>query len=366
MSLTTPLYDLHINQKAKLVDFADHKLPIQYPEGIIKEALHTRTNASLFDIGHMGQVTVHESAKEQLAKLVPADLDSLNNYQHVYSFLLNQDGGILDDLIIARRDDHFYVVINGAVKANDFAHICKHVDKSAVASLDAESTLVAIQGPKAREILSSYDAEIGKLRFLNGGWFTLQGQKCYVSCSGYTGEDGFEMALPIAHAEAIVTHILENHAAAKMAGLGSRDILRLEAGLCLYGNDLNETITPVMAGLKWAIPKTRRNLSEAKQYLGANVIDAQFATAPATKRVGFLGEGKVPVRAGAILIDENDKEIGHITSGAFSPHLQQPLSMGYIEASFQLGDVVYAKVRDKKIALTISKMPFIKNNYVTA
>ena len=362
MSKLTPLHDLHQKLSAKLVDFAGYKLPIQYPMGIIKEALYTRETACLFDIGHMGQVNICQSAVDQLQKLIPADLAALDNYQHCYSFLLNENGGIIDDLIIAKRDDHFYMVINGACKDKDIAHISKHIPSDKFTVIDDKYSLIAVQGPKARDILSTFNSELSQLTFLNGGWFELNNIPCYVSCSGYTGEDGYEISVPVDQAEQLAEAILATDV--EPAGLGSRDALRLEAGLCLYGNDLNEDITPIQAGLIWAIPKSRRHIGD-NAYLGAHVVNKEINDRPSIKRVGLIADSKIPLRPHMAILDENGTEVGEIKSAAVSPHIGKPIGMGYIDHSLtNENSTFHVEVRNKKIDVALTKVPFIKQKYV--
>jgi len=319
-SLHTPLYNLHLEHGARMVDFAGYAMPVQYPDGIIKEHLHTRANAGLFDVSHMGQLIISgTNATEALEQLIPIDLESLEDNHQRYGLLLNEQGTILDDLIVTRKTaDSFFVVVNAACKENDIKHLRQRLPESV----------------------------------------TLEHL-------GYTGEDGFEISVKAEQAEALAEQLLKNPLV-KPISLGARDSLRLEAGLCLYGHDMDTTKTPIEAGLLWSISKSRRpDNSKAGGYPGADIIASQIEAGTESKRVGILIEGRAPAREGAQIIDPaNNNTIGVITSGSFSPCLEQPIAMGYVDPSFaKAGTVIEIAVRKKHIPAVVHKLPFVKQTY---
>lgn len=363
MTKKTALYQWHEAKKAKIVDFAGYLMPVQYSTGIMKEHLHTRSFAGLFDVSHMGQVLIKgENIAQKLEKLLPADFVNLSVNQQRYSFLTNEQGGIDDDLMITKRENDFYVVVNAACKEDDFAKLQKGLSDCDVSWWE-DRALLALQGPKASEVLAKINPKVADLAFMRGGEFDLLGESCWISRSGYTGEDGFEISLP-------------NNLAVKFAdllcldelvlpiGLGARDSLRLEAGLCLYGNDIDQTTSPIEADLLWAIQKVRRLGGERESdYVGADVINQQLQNGVSRIRCGFLVEGKIPVRARTKIICQ-DEEVGEITSGGFAPSLNLAVAMGYLRFDLINSDKeLFALVRGKKIALTRHKLPFIKKSY---
>lgn len=363
MTKKTALHDWHIKQGAKMVDFARYSMPVQYPEGIMKEHLHTRAQAGLFDVSHMGQILITgQQVAQSLERLLPADLLELEQGQQRYSVLTNAQGTIDDDLMLTKRAQDFYVVVNAACKESDFEKLVQGLPDCQV-SWWQDRALLALQGPLAVEVLSKLAPEVAELAFMRGAEVTLLGEKCWVSRSGYTGEDGFEISLPNHIAEAFADRLLED-ARVKPIGLGARDSLRLEAGLCLYGNDIDTTTTPIEAGLLWSIQKTRRPQGErAGGYVGAEVIGAQIESGALRKRVGLEVAGRLPVRAHTPIFVE-DKQVGEVSSGGFAPSVDAPVAMGYVDSEFAaVGTALKAKVRDKWIDLTVVRLPFIKKSY---
>jgi len=377
----TALYDWHVAQGAKMVEFAGYAMPVSYPLGLMKEHLHTRASAGLFDVSHMGQVKVSSSTLDMealttaLEAIFPADLAALKPYQQVYSLLLNEQGGVVDDLMICKRHDDYMLVINAGCKHNDIAYLRELLsDQIALELLDSQS-LLALQGPKAVEVLADLSPSVdGKpfnfeqFVFMQAAAIELAGIDCFVTRSGYTGEDGFEISVT----NAKVCELVEKLSASNLVepvGLGARDSLRLEAGLCLYGHELNEDISPIQANLKWAIAKSRR-AGEAKAggFIAAEKIQEAWLAGSKLSRVALIAEGKAPVREGAPLFaqdsDESSEAIGEVVSGGFSPSLQKPIAMAYIQSAYaQEGDLVLAQVRKKQVPMRIVKTPFVANRY---
>lgn len=367
----TPLHALHLSLGAKMVPFAGYDMPVQYPLGVMKEHLHTRAAAGLFDVSHMGQVVVKatsgklEEAALALERLVPVDILGLKPGRQRYGFFTGDNGGILDDLMIANRADHLLVVVNAACKDQDVAHMQAHLAGCDVALLD-DRALLALQGPKAEEVLANLWPGASEMKFMDVQDVTITGSDCIVSRSGYSGEDGFEISVPADNAEELAKALLADpHCEA--IGLGARNSLRLEAGLCLYGNDIDTTTSPVEASLEWAMQKVRRPGGErAGGYPGAARIEEELTQGPVRRRVGLKPEGKAPVRSHAILYAEDSPEspIGEVTSGTFGPSVEGPVAMGYVPASLaEPGSRVFAEVRGKYLPLTVTALPFIKPTY---
>lgn len=362
--LKTVLYDWHVAQGAKMVPFAGYLMPVQYGEGIVKEHLWTRSQASLFDVSHMGQVLVRGAdVAASLERLLPADLHVLAVGQQRYALLTNEQGTIDDDLMISRREDDFYVVVNAACKEADFAKLTAGLDDCEV-QWWADRALLALQGPKAVEVLAALNPAVADLSFMRAAEFELLGASCWVSRSGYTGEDGFELSVPNDIALALADKLLA-HEAVKPAGLGARDSLRLEAGLCLYGNDIGTTTTPIEAGLTWAIQKVRRPDGEREGgYPGAAVIAKQIAEGVTRKRVGLGIEGRMPVRAHTELLNADGEVIGEVTSGGFGASINAPIAMGYVAPQYaELGTKLSASVRGRLLPVEVVSMPFIQKGY---
>jgi aminomethyltransferase len=313
----------------------------------------------------MGQVRLAgDDAARALESLVPVDVADLAVGRQRYAFFTNDAGGILDDLMITRRADDLFLVVNAARKEADLRHLATHLGARCHVQPLPERALLALQGPQAAEALARLDGGVASLTFMTGGAFRLAGADCFVTRSGYTGEDGFEISVPAERAEALARALLQQPEV-KPAGLGARDTLRLEAGLCLYGHDITEATTPVEAGLAWAIQKVRRaGGARAGGYPGADVVDAQLAGGPAVRRVGLVGLERVPVREGAKLVDANGHALGHVTSGTLGPSVNQPIAMGYLPADHaQPGSEVHAEVRGRRLPLRVTAMPFTPHRY---
>ncbi len=357
----TVLYDLHVELGAKMVPFAGYDMPVQYPEGILNEHLYTRSSAGLFDVSHMGQLVISgENPAAAIEKLIPGDIQALSNGEMRYSFLTNEQGGILDDLIVTQRGEDLFVVVNAACKEQDIALLTKGLAGAATVAELTDRALVALQGPKAAAVLTKYAAEVVSMPFMGYREVEIDGVPCFVTRSGYTGEDGFEISIPNSQADALCRKLL-NNSEVKPIGLGARDSLRLEAGLCLYGHDLNEKTTPISAGLIWAISKRRR---EEGGFPGADIIQAEIANKPAMKRVGILPEGRAPAREHTEITDEAGNVIGEITSGGFSPSLGVPIAMGYVPLDFStIGTKINLLVRGKSRPAVVAKMPFVEQRY---
>ncbi len=357
----TPLYNLHIQHGAKMVEFAGYQMPIQYKSGIIQEHKFTRENAGIFDVSHMGQlfITGSDQLTDDLEKIFPVNLKNLKINQSKYSFLMNEQGGIYDDLIITKLKNGYLIILNAACKKQDFEIIKKKLDDKYELNLDESLSLIAIQGPKAKDVLGKVVSNITNLKFMNGGEFEYDNSNIYITRSGYTGEDGFEISLENKKVEKFVDQLI-NHGA-KLIGLGARDTLRLEAGLCLYGNDLDEKTSPIEANLKWAIPKSRVD----SDYPGSNIIKKQIDDGVKTLRVGIKPETRVIARGNTKIFDQNDKEIGKVTSGTFGPSVECSIAMGYVENNYSpINTKIFLEVRGKKVPANVCDLPFYKKNYV--
>jgi aminomethyltransferase len=361
----TPLKELHMELGAKMVPFAGYEMPVQYPAGIKTEHLHTREHAGLFDVSHMGQVVISgEGAAKALEALVPVELDSLGINKQTYALLTNDQGGILDDLMIVRwAEDCFFLVVNAACKEQDLAYLSTHLPDLDIEYLDGRG-LLALQGPEAKSVMAQLAPEARELVFMTGARATLAGIDCYITRSGYTGEDGFEISVPAESAEVLARKLLAFDQV-QAVGLGARDSLRLEAGLCLYGHDLDTETTPIQGSLLWSISKSRRADGEkAGGFPGADVIFKEQAEGAARKRVGLKIEGRAPVREGAELVNADGIQVGVVTSGGFGPSLDAPVAMGYVSADFAaLGTALNAMVRGKPRPVTVEQMPFVPHRY---
>ena len=355
-----PLDSWHRARGGRMVPFAGYEMPVQY-EGIMAEHLWTRENAGLFDVSHMGQLLVHGRAVDMaLEKLMPGDFQAAADMKPKYSLLLNEEGGIVDDLMATRRGEDFYVVVNGATKHGDIDYMQRRLPPEVVLDYMKEQALLALQGPRAADVLDAVVPGVSDLGFMQGRSFNWKGRSLWISRSGYTGEDGFEISVPATAAAELADTITANELA-KPIGLGARDSLRLEAGLPLYGHDLDDKITPVMAGLTFAINKRRRIDGG---FPGAMRILAEFENGPIEKRVGFEIDGRQPVREGALVLDGEGNEIGRITSGGFSPSLQRPIAMGYVAAPFaDDGTALKLEQRGKLFVARVVPMPFVPHRY---
>ena len=368
----TPLHALHLARGGKMVPFAGYDMPVQYAAGVLKEHLHTRAAAGLFDVSHMGQIALRpksgkiEDAALALERLMPQDVVAIAPGRQRYAQFTNAAGGLLDDLMVANFGDHLFLVVNGACKAADEAHLRKHLADACSIDVLTDRALVALQGPKAASALARICPEAPAMKFMDAGSQQIDGVSCFVSRSGYTGEDGFEISIPAARAEAVVSRLLDNPDVMPI-GLGARDSLRLEAGLCLYGHDIDTTTTPVEAALEWSVQKSRRSGgARAGGFPGADVILSQLEQGASRRLIGLLPEGRAPVREGAQLFaDTNSADpIGAVTSGGFGPSLNAPVAMGYLPASHAaVGSLVFADVRGQRLPLRVSAMPFVPHNY---
>ncbi len=355
-----PLDSWHRGRGARMVPFAGYAMPIQY-EGIIAEHRWTRESAGLFDVSHMGQLTIAGAeAEKALETLLPADLSILKDGRLRYSLLLSDDGGIIDDLMVTRRGGHFYMVVNGATKHGDIEHMRERLPASVSLEHMTEQALLALQGPKAVEALSRLAPGVEALTFMTGGAFEIGGVAAWISRSGYTGEDGFEISVP-ADRVGEVAELLAAQPEVKPIGLGARDSLRLEAGLPLYGHDLDETTTPVEADLGFAISKRRK---EEGGFPGAERIRMELQEGPIRRRVGLAVSGRQPVREGAMVVDGEGNEVGKVTSGGFSPMLEAPIAMAYVPAaSAGPGTTVTIASRGKIFEAKVAPMPFVPHRY---
>lgn len=368
----TPLYDLHVALGARMVPFAGYDMPVQYPAGVLKEHLHTRAKCGLFDVSHMGQVELraksgkYEDAALAFESLVPVDVLGLKPGRQRYGFFTDDHGGILDDLMFANRGDHLFVVVNAGCKEADIAHLQKHLSDRVEVTYRDDRALLALQGPLSETVLSSLGGDVASMKFMDVRDIGLSGIPCIISRSGYSGEDGFEISVPADQAEALARKLLE-HEDCEPIGLGARDSLRLEAGLCLYGNDIDTTTSPIEAGLEWAIQKARRSGgARAGGFPGADRILSELENGTSRRRVGLKPEGKAPVRGHAKLYGDADgkTELGEVTSGGFGPSVEGPVAMGYVPASHaEPGTQLFAEVRGKYLPVTVAAMPFVSPTY---
>lgn len=362
----TPLHALHLELGAKMVPFAGYDMPVQYPAGVKKEHLHTREKAGLFDVSHMGQVRLTgANAATALEALVPVDIVDLPINKQRYALFTNDKGGILDDLMVSRFSDHLFLVVNAACKEQDIAHLQANLPADVELEVLADRALIALQGPQAVTVLGRLNTDASDMVFMDSKALVIDDVECLVSRSGYTGEDGYEISIPAEAAQSICRKLLDQPEVAPI-GLGARDSLRLESGLCLYGHDINTDTTPVSASLNWAISKTRRSEgARAGGFPGDRLILEQLGGATfARKRVGLIGQGRAPVREGTILADAEHNQIGIITSGTFGPSVGKPVAMGYIDSAFAaLDSEVFALVRGKALPMNIAKMPFVEQRY---
>lgn len=360
--LKTPLYDAHVALGARMVPFAGYLMPVQY-DGILAEHAHCRAAAGLFDVSHMGQATLigpdHATTARALEALVPADILNLQPGKQRYSQLLNAEGGILDDLMVHRlagADGVLGLVVNAACKEADYAHIAAHLPESVRLDIHADRALLALQGPEAVNVLVALGADVAGWDFMDVGPATLAGIPVHLSRSGYTGEDGFEISLAATDAAALWAALVAD-SRVKPIGLGARDSLRLEGGLCLYGHDIDTTTSPVEAGLIWSIQKRRR---EEGGFPGADRIKAEIAGGVARKRVGIKPEGRAPARDGTEIVDDAGNTLGIVTSGGFGPTIGGPIAMGYVAADqAKPGTKVHLVVRGKPLPAEIVTLPFV-------
>ncbi|MEO1605921.1 MAG: glycine cleavage system aminomethyltransferase GcvT [Pseudomonadota bacterium] len=366
----TALHTLHVSLGAKMVPFAGYEMPVQYRLGVMKEHLHTRAKAGLFDVGHMGQVIIrgdsYEAAARGLEALIPIDIIGLALNRQRYGFFTNAEGGIEDDLMLANRGDHVFVVVNAACKAADIAAIKAAVEPDVKVTELTDRTLLALQGPSAERVLSALDPRARDMAFMDVVNLDLNGIEAWVSRSGYTGEDGYEISVPADGAEVIAQALLD-HPDVEPIGLGARDSLRLEAGLCLYGHDIDNATTPVEAGLTWAIQRVRRvGDDRAGGFPGADRILHEIENGVSRHRVGLLPEGRAPMREGVPLfaMEDDEEAIGAVTSGGFGPTVGGPVAMGYVAANYATPDTtIFGELRGKRLPVTVAKLPFVPANF---
>ncbi|WP_298844097.1 glycine cleavage system aminomethyltransferase GcvT [uncultured Roseobacter sp.] len=365
----TPLHALHVELGAKMVPFAGYEMPVQYGVGVMGEHLHTRARAGLFDVSHMGQVILSGASWEAVAlafeALVPVDVLGLGDGRQRYGFFTNEAGGIEDDLMFARRGQDLLVVVNAACKAADIDHMRANLKGVSIDVLE-DRALLALQGPAAGDVLAGLDARAGAMRFMDVADLTLGGIAVWASRSGYTGEDGFEISVPADQADALARLLLEQEDVMPI-GLGARDSLRLEAGLCLYGNDIDSGTDPVSAGLRWAIQKARR-AGGAREggFPGAETVLERLANGTDTLRVGLLPQGRAPMREGVQIFDaETDGAVvGRVTSGGFGPTVGGPVAMGHVQSTHAVtGTALWGEVRGKRLPVRIADLPFVAANF---
>lgn len=367
--LTTPLHDLHLELGAKMVPFAGYDMPVQYGLGVMKEHQHTREAAGLFDVSHMGQVLLkgesYEAVARELETVLPVSVLALKEGRQRYGFFTNDEGGILDDLMFANRGDHVFMVLNAACKESDIAHMRARLSRVTIEEIP-DRALLALQGPKAEAALAKLAPAVAEMRFMDVATVDILGAECWVSRSGYTGEDGYEISVPADNAEELARALVSDETVEPI-GLGARDSLRLEAGLCLYGHDIDETTSPVEAGLHWAIQKVRRRGGEREgSFPGADRILHELEEGPSRLRVGLLPEGRAPMREGVPLFaaEEGGDKVGMITSGAFGPTLGAPMAMGYVPADLAAPDTpLSGELRGKRRPVRTAKLPFVPANF---
>jgi len=357
----TPLYELHRARGAKMVPFAGYEMPVQYPTGIIAEHLHTRAQAGLFDVSHMGQIRLHGAdAAGALEALVPGDLQALMPRQMRYTLLLNDRGGILDDLMATRLDDGLMLVVNAACKDADLAHLQSQLGRAVTIEPHFERALLALQGPAAAAVLKRFAPGVERMPFMTSAELSIAGTPCSVTRSGYTGEDGFEISVAAEQAAAIAERLLGEPEVMPI-GLGARDTLRLEAGLCLYGHDIDETTTPIEAGLAWTIGKRRR---AEGGFPSAAIILRQLAEGVTRKRVGIRPDGRAPAREGTQVTDPAGNPVGTVTSGGFGPSVGAPIAMGYVDATHSAnGSALSLIIRDVPRPAHVARLPFVPTRY---
>jgi glycine cleavage system T protein (aminomethyltransferase) len=358
----TPLYALHRELGARMVPFAGYEMPVQYPTGILAEHLHTRSQAGLFDVSHMGQIRLAGAdCVAALERLVPGDLEALAPQRMRYTLLLNEAGGILDDLMATRFPDGLFLVVNAARKEADLAHLHDRLGASASVEPLADRALLALQGPAAATVLSRFIGGIARLRFMSAAEVTIGGLQCIVTRSGYTGEDGFEISMPASEAEGFARRLTAEPEVLSI-GLGARDSLRLEAGLCLYGHDIDETTTPIEADLAWTIGKRRR---AEGGFPGAATILRQLAEGTRRKRVGIRTDGRAPAREETEIVDDAGNRLGKVTSGGFGPSVGRPVAMGYVDsaAHAQEDAALHLLVRGAPRPARVVRLPFVPTRY---
>ena len=363
--LKTALHDLHVELGAKMVAFAGYAMPVQYPLGIVKEHKHTRENAGLFDVSHMGQLRISgEQAAAALESLMPVDIVDLALMKQRYALLTNEQGGVMDDLMVTNAGDYLFVVVNAACKQQDIEHLQQHIGDDCEIEVLEDHALLALQGPQAGAVLGRLAPGSKDMVSMTAKQLEIDGISCFITRSGYTGEDGFEISVHNDQAERLARTLLVQPEV-EAVGLGARDSLRLEAGLCLYGHDLDRHTTPVESSLLWALSKSRRADGERPGgYPGADIIMRQISEGVERKRVGLKPEGRMPVREGAVIVSRDDVEVGKVTSGGFGPSVDGPVAMGYVRTDLAAIDTrLFALVRGKEVPVTVVKLPFVQQRY---
>ena len=370
--LNTPLFNLHVELGAKMVPFAGYAMPVQYPLGVMKEHLHCRASAGLFDVSHMGQVILRPlsgdlgDAALAMETLVPVSVAGLAEGRQRYAMFTNDAGGIMDDLMLANRGDHLFVVVNAACKDGDIAHMRAHLSDLCEVVEITDRALLALQGPMAEAAMAALVPAVADMKFMDVITVASDFGELWISRSGYTGEDGYEISVPNDHSVALARALIADERVEPI-GLGARDSLRLEGGLCLYGHDIDEQTTPVEATLNWAIQKVRRTGgARAGGFPGADTILAQLEGGVARKRVGLLPQGRAPMREGVDVFESETAQtpIGKVTSGAFGPTIKGPMAMGYVSVeNADIGTVLFGEVRGKRLPVTVTKMPFTPANF---
>ena len=364
--LTTSLHQMHLDAGAKMVPFAGYEMPVNYPLGIKKEHIHTRNNAGLFDVSHMGQIKLTgKGVKAALETMVPVDIIDLPLMKSRYALFTNEDGGVMDDLMVTNLgNDSLFLVVNAACKDADFEHLKRKIGNDCSVEFVQDMALLALQGPKSFAVLKRLAPVVSEMTFMTAKYIEINGMKCLVTRSGYTGEDGFEISLPEKYAQELAQLFL-NDDAVEWVGLGARDSLRLEAGLSLYGHELDTHHSPVESSLEWALSKVRRTGGERQGgYFGDNIIMNHLDQGVKTKVVGIKPEGRMPVRDGALIEDDSGSEVGIVTSGGFGPSLEKPIAIARVKIkSIDNKSKLFALVRGKKISVEVVKLPFVKHNY---
>ena len=363
---TTPLHQMHINAGAKMVPFAGYEMPVSYPLGIKKEHTQTREKAGLFDVSHMGQIKITGAeAMSALESLVPVDIIDLPVMKSRYALFTNSNGGVSDDLMVTNLGDNcLFLVVNAACKDSDLEHLNQSIGLSCKVELCQNLALLALQGPKAVEVLGEIAPSVTDMTFMTAKHLTIKDIDCFVTRSGYTGEDGFEISMPSSDAEKFASLILSSDEV-EWVGLGARDSLRLEAGLSLYGHELDDNHSPVESSLNWALSKVRRTGGQREGgYLGDNIVLSHLSDGPKARIVGILPEGKMPVRDGALIENEDGVQVGEVTSGGFGPTLNKPIAIARLKIKYTMNQSkLFAVVRGKRIAVEVVNLPFVKHNY---
>lgn len=367
-----PLHALHVAHGGKIVPFAGFEMPVQYAGGVMKEHLHTRAGAGLFDVSHMGQVVIRPrsgriaDAVAALEAVIPQDILGLAPGRQRYGFLTNDAGGIIDDLMVANFGDHLFMVVNAGCSEGDVAHLRAYLGEICTVEVLDDRVMIALQGPRAEAVLATLSDTTAPMRFMDAGWHQVAGAPCIVSRSGYTGEDGYEISIPVQAAARIVETLLA-HPDVLPIGLGARDSLRLEAGLCLYGHDIDTGTTPVEGALEWAIQKVRRHGGAREGgFPGASVILDQLQKGATRRRVGLRPEGRAPVRAEVHIFADgaSDQPIGRVTSGGFGPSVNAPVAMGYVPVAFVgTGTRVFAELRGQRLPMVVTPLPFVSRSF---